>query len=41
MIHLVFNEEDVNVLEEAIKLDESLEGKVVSLKDDYSFGPIN
>ncbi len=41
MIHLVFNEDDVNVIEEAIKLDESLEGKVVSLTDDYSFGPIN
>ena len=41
MIHLVFNEDDKNVIEEAIKLDESLNGKVVSLTDDYSIGPIN
>ncbi|UEG49565.1 DUF1835 domain-containing protein [Ferruginibacter lapsinanis] len=41
MIHVVFNEADVNVLKEAIALDESLQGEVVQIKDDYAVGPLN
>jgi Domain of unknown function (DUF1835)/Protein of unknown function len=41
MIHIVFNEADVKVLEEAIALDETLSGKVVQVKDDYAVGPLN
>lgn len=40
MIHIVFNEADVNVLNEAIALDEDLQGKIVQVKDDYAVGPI-
>ena len=40
MIHLVFNEADVKVLEDAIALDESLSGEVIQVKDEYAVGPI-
>jgi hypothetical protein len=40
MIHIVFNEGDVKVLEEAISMDESLSGKVIQIKDDYAVGPL-
>ena len=40
MIHIVFNEPDVEVLKKAIALDESLQGEVVQIKDDYAVGPI-
>ena len=41
MIHIVFNEGDVKVLKEAISLDESLQGEVIQIKDDYAVGPLN
>ncbi|MFZ1529463.1 MAG: DUF3658 domain-containing protein [Ferruginibacter sp.] len=41
MIHIVFNEADVKVLTEAIALDETLQGEVVQVKDDYAVGPLN
>ena len=41
MIHIVFNEPDIKVLQQAIALDESLQGQVVQIKDDYAVGPLN
>jgi hypothetical protein len=41
MIHIVFNEADVKVLQQAIALDEKLQGEVVIIKDDYAVGPLN
>ena len=41
MIHIVFNEGDVNVLKQAIALDETLYGEVLQIKDDYAVGPLN
>ena len=41
MIHIVFNELDVKILESAIDLDETLQGNIVQIKDDYSVGPIH
>ena len=41
MIHIVFNEADVKVIKEAIALDETLQGEVVQVKDDYAVGPLN
>jgi len=41
MIHIVFNEADVKVLEDAIQLDESMSGDVIQIKDDYAVGPLN
>jgi hypothetical protein len=40
MIHIVFNEPDVEVLKKAIELDETLQGDVLLIKDDYAVGPI-
>ncbi|WP_276486016.1 DUF1835 domain-containing protein [Paraflavitalea pollutisoli] len=40
MIHIVFNEADVDVLKKAIELDPSLEGEVWQVKDDYAVGPL-
>ncbi len=40
MIHIVFNEADVTVLKAAIELDESLQGEVVQVKDDFAVGPL-
>lgn len=40
MIHIVFNEADVSVLQKAIELDESMQGEVIQVKDDYAVGPI-
>lgn len=41
MIHIVFNEADVDVLQKAIELDESLQGEILQIKDDYAVGPLN
>jgi hypothetical protein len=40
MIHIVFQEADVDVLKQAIAMDESLEGEVVQIKDDFAVGPL-
>ena len=40
MIHIVFNEADVAVLQQAIELDESLQGEVMQVSDDYAVGPL-
>lgn len=40
MIHIVFNEPDVEVLKKAIELDETLQGDVIQIRDDYAVGPI-
>ena len=41
MIHIVFNEGDVKVIQEAMALDEALQGQVLQIKDDYAVGPLN
>ncbi len=40
MIHIVFQQTDIDVLQKAIELDESLQGKVEIIRDDYAVGPI-
>ena len=40
MIHVVFNEADIKVLNEAIALDETLAGEVMVIRDDYAVGPL-
>lgn len=40
MIHVVFNEADIAVLKEAKQLDESLDGTIELIADDYAVGPI-
>lgn len=41
MIHLVFNEQDTNVLQQALELDDSLLGDIVCINDDYAVGPLH
>jgi len=40
MIHIVFNGSEVNLLKEVIKLDESLSGEVIQIRDDFAVGPL-
>jgi len=40
MIHIVFQHADVSLLNEAMKLDESLEGEVIEIKDEWGVGPL-
>ena len=41
MIHIVFQENDVDVLNEAIAIDDSLKGEIVQIRDDWAVGPID
>jgi hypothetical protein len=40
MIHIVFGESDIETLQKAQELDESLAGEVVIIRDDYAVGPL-
>lgn len=40
MIHIVFNEPDIEVISKAIELDETLTGEIVIVRDDYAVGPL-
>ncbi len=40
MIHIVFDSNNVTALQKAIELDESLQGDVIEIKDDYMVGPL-
>ena len=40
MIHIVFQQSDIDVLKEAMKLDETLLGEVIQIKDDFAVGPL-
>lgn len=40
MIHIVFNESEVNLMKQVIEMDEALAGEVVQIKDDFAVGPL-
>jgi len=40
MIHIVFQEADIAVLQKAIELDQSLTGDIKIIRDDYAVGPL-
>jgi hypothetical protein len=40
MIHIVFNEPDIEVISKAIALDESLQGEILLIRDDFAVGPL-
>ena len=40
MLHIIFNEPDISLLREVISLDESLEGPIQVIKDDFAVGPL-
>lgn len=41
MMHVVFNEPDIDVMSKAMALDESLMGEIIVVRDDYAVGPLN
>ena len=40
MLHIIFNDPDISLLREVISLDESLEGPIQVIKDDFAVGPL-
>jgi len=40
MVHIVFNEADIEALSKSFELNESLKGDIIQVKDDYAVGPI-
>jgi hypothetical protein len=40
MIHIVFQEADIDALKKSFELDETLRGDVLQVKDDYAVGPL-
>lgn len=40
MLHIVFQTADIEVLQKAIEMDESLAGEIMEIKDDYAVGPL-
>ena len=40
MIHIVFNTADIEVLRQAMELDESIKGEIFEIKDDWGVGPL-
>lgn len=40
MIHIVFDTANVAVLQQAIELDETMQGTILEIKDDYAVGPL-
>ena len=40
MIHIVFNESEIELMKQVIALDESLAGDVRQIKDDFAVGPL-
>ena len=40
MIHIVFNESEVELMQQVITLDEILAGEVIQIKDDFATGPL-
>lgn len=40
MIHIVFNESEVDLMKQVIEMDETLTGEVIQIKDDFAVGPL-
>lgn len=40
MIHIVFNESEVELMKQVMEMDDSLAGEVVQIKDDFAVGPL-
>ena len=40
MIHIVFNESEVTLMQEVMAIDESLQGEVIQIRDDFAVGPL-
>jgi hypothetical protein len=40
MIHIVFNESEVDLMKQVIEMDETVAGDVLQIKDDFAVGPL-
>jgi len=40
MLHIVFQQEDINTLSKSFELDESLRDEIILIKDDFAVGPL-
>ncbi|MES2003532.1 MAG: DUF1835 domain-containing protein [Bacteroidota bacterium] len=40
MLHIVFEQPNIDALQKAIELDESLQGEIIQIKDDFAVGPL-
>ncbi len=40
MIHIVFNESEVGLMQEVMTLDETMSGEVLQIRDDFAVGPL-
>jgi len=40
MIHIVFEQPNVEVLTKAIELDKTMQGDIIEIKDDFAVGPL-
>lgn len=40
MIHIVFNESEVRLMQDVAELDETLRGEVILIRDDFAVGPL-
>ncbi len=40
MIHIVFQQADIDTLQKAIELDKLLQGQIFNIKDDFAVGPV-
>jgi len=40
MIHIVFNESEVDLMKSVIEMDDTLAGEVLQIKDDFAVGPL-
>lgn len=40
MVHIVFNESEVELMKQVMEMDETLAGEVIQIKDDFAVGPL-
>ncbi|HWC55009.1 MAG TPA: DUF1835 domain-containing protein, partial [Chitinophagaceae bacterium] len=40
MIHIVFNASEIDLIKELIAMDNTLEGRVIQIRDDFAVGPL-
>ena len=40
MIHIVFNESEVELMKQVIEMDETMAGDIIQVKDDFAVGPL-
>jgi Domain of unknown function (DUF1835)./Protein of unknown function. len=40
VIHIVFQHADIEILKKAIEMDDTLQGEVIQIKDDFAVGPL-